>query len=115
MQVDEEGKAEEEAPAVPPPAFRVLYFPIDDGREESNTVYAQFEVNASREYFDSLDAEKIEEAARNQRTSTGQYLMIFNDESYSMRGSPFEAVRKSGEIIADQIFGEEGKPEDNMF
>jgi len=42
--VAEEAKQEED----PDNIFRALYFPIDDGRAESNTVYAQFEANLSR-------------------------------------------------------------------
>ena len=116
MQVDEEGKAEEGEETN---YLRALYFPIDDGQEESNTLYVQFEATLPREYFDALDLEKVEEATKKRASNTGQYLMIFNDESGSMRGQPFASVAKSGPLIADQIFGAEtpggGASPDNMF
>jgi len=56
------------------------------------------------------------EMARRQGGNAGQYLMLFNDESGSMWGKPFDSVVRSCEIIADKIFSnDERKPEENMF
>jgi len=41
--------------------------------------------------------------------------MLFNDKSYSMKGAPWDALKKACTDLAESIFGSSGKPEDNTF
>jgi hypothetical protein len=57
-------------------------------------------------------------AEKPKKSNKGKYLMLFNDRSGSMSGSPFRALKEGCEGIADTIFSsdesKQGK-EDNTF
>ncbi len=63
--------------------FKVEYFKFD----EDNTVYAQIEIDFSEaEYIALTPNENIK------KDHTQKHLVIFNDKSGSMSGSPFKAL-----------------------
>ena len=68
--------------------------------------YAQVEVNMSRYQHDKLT--KSSEVDTEAKKSSGKTLMIFNDKSWSMNGTPFEALKKACKGVAEMIYNKQG-------
>ena len=65
------------------------------------SVYAQFELNLERHEFEAAGAQQQDV---NKRDNTKDVLMLFADKSGSMSGTPFNAMKKGMEDLADVIF-----------
>lgn len=78
-------------------------------------VYATFETTFSREeHEEQIGADDTEQTKKVE--NKGKHLMLFNDRSGSMSGTPFESLKKGCLEIADSIFAEnENNPDDNPF
>lgn len=103
--------------------FQVKYFPIDDGSgdpaaagaDADPSVYAQVEACLTREQYQAITGQNADEE-KPKRSNKGNHLMLFNDRSYSMSGTPFETLKKACVTLADTIFSnDEATPEDNQF
>jgi len=72
--------------------FAITSFGADPQGEAqaSDQVYAQFEANFDRETHDGIVGDnKVKQKASNK----GKHLMIFNDRSGSMAGTPFNCLQ----------------------
>tara|TARA_B110000285_G_scaffold141354_1_gene158140 strand:+ start:388 stop:891 length:504 start_codon:yes stop_codon:yes gene_type:complete len=49
------------------------------------------------------------------KSNKGKHLMLFNDQSYSMEGTPFETLKKACLDLAEVIFGADGDKSQNLF
>jgi len=103
--------------------FQVKYFPIDDGSTDpaaagadaDPSVYAQFEACLTREQYEALTGQNAADD-KPRRSNKGKHLMLFNDRSYSMSGTPFETLKKACVTLAETVFShDEASPEDNQF
>jgi hypothetical protein len=54
-----------------------------------------------------MDATSTDAGAKK---SSGKTLMIFNDKSYSMHGTPFAALKKACNDVADMIYPDNEEP-----
>lgn len=69
-------------------------------------VYAQLEANIGRAQYDQIMGATSADAGT--KKSSGKTLMIFNDKSYSMNGTPFDALKKACNDVADMIYEDNG-------
>lgn len=95
------------------------YFPVDDGVQDAAgadpSVYAQFEAVLTREQYAALTGEDAAAAERKQ-SNKGKHLMLFNDRSYSMSGTPLATLKSACVALADVVFSaDEAQPEGNHF
>jgi hypothetical protein len=97
----------------------VKYFPVDDGVQDvagaDPSVYAQFEAVLTREQYSALTGENAGDAQQKQ-SNKGKHLMLFNDRSYSMSGTPLATLKSACVSLADVVFSaDESQPDDNHF
>jgi hypothetical protein len=87
--------------------LKTQYFKIG----ENDLIYATMEAKLSRVEYEQLTGSKEEIKVSNKR----KYLMLYNDESGSMHGNPFNAMIKANRDLADLIFSKDGNKENHMF
>ena len=95
------------------------YFPVDDGVQDvagaDASVYAQFEAVLTREQYSALTGENANNAQQKQ-SNQGKHLMLFNDRSYSMSGTPLATLKSACVSLADVVFSaDESQPDENHF
>ena len=77
--------------------------PCPEGDQAEQMMFGQIEVTLSRERYEHLIGlnQNVKKVAP---TNKGKHFMIFNDQSGSMSGDPFECLKEANLLLADPIY-----------
>ena len=95
-----------------PQDFGVEYFEVADASaEDEKLLCAQVETELTKTQYEEITG--ITQAVI--KSNKGKHLMLFNDQSGSMHGTPFETLKKACLDLGEVIFSADGDKSQNVF
>jgi len=92
--------------------FGVEYFEVADASaEDEKLLCAQVETELTKTQYEEITG--ITQAVI--KSNKGKHLMLFNDQSGSMHGTPFETLKKACLDLGEVIFSADGDKTQNVF
>jgi hypothetical protein len=95
--------------------FEAKYFKLEDATAlnevHEKLLYAQIETELTKKQYEEITG--ITQAVT--KSNKGKHLMLFNDQSGSMSGTPFETLKKACLDLAEVIFSANGDKSQNLF
>jgi len=93
-------------------SFEVKYFKLEDASaEDEKLLYAQIETELTKQQYEEITG--ITQAVT--KSNKGKHLMLFNDQSGSMSGTPFTTLKKACLDLGEVIFSADGDKSQNLF
>ena len=91
--------------------FQIKYFEVSDSQadpqnsapDDEAVVYVQVETTMTKKDVNEILGTDEQAVV----TNDGKNLMLFNDQSGSMSGTPFETLKKACLDLGEEIFGED--------